>query len=113
MQQGWASTPTLHADPAERVKRLNFDELDRFAIQSLVENNLLELAMCDDAMVATAFAAVKLRGCCDAATRELAFKAIKREGMVLEGRGWTDPAERIEGLNQMAEALSRIAETCP
>lgn len=88
------------------------DVVDEPTVRHLIEHEPDALSVADDALIAVAFAAVKLRGCCDRQTRELALKAIERERLsaVVAGRGWTHAAQRIATLKQMADALKRMPE---
>ncbi len=87
--------------------------VDEGQVQLLFEKDPIAISVTDEAMIAAAFAAVKLRGCCDSETRELALNAIERErkSAVIIGRGWKYPSERLMKLDLIAESLRRLPES--
>lgn len=65
----------------------------------------------DDAVVALAFAELVFSGHASTQMGEAAIHCLQRQSLpeVLEFRGWSDPAERRERLQEMADVLQRAA----
>lgn len=84
-------------------------------IESLYHRDETALTVTDEAMIAVAFAAIKLRGCCDRVTRDLALNAIKRESVsaALSGQGKEDMSERIKKLDMMSDTLRNAPYDSP
>jgi len=80
-------------------------------IRWLMENEQIALDITNEAMIAGAFAAIKLRGCCDARTRELALAAIARERTMIEiaGDTWPHSGERLESLRIVEDVLVNLS----
>jgi len=92
---------------AWQISPIQQDALTESEVKSLITNDCIALSVTDDALIAAAFAAIKLRGCCDRATRELAIAAIEREriSIVLDMRDWKEPSERLRTLGVLRDAL--------
>ena len=95
---------------ARGIAPIDLHLVNENAVRSLYESDPITLTVTDDALIATAFAAVKMRGCCDRETREIALKAMERELLmaVLAGRSWTNGPERITQLNLLAQTLRKV-----
>jgi uncharacterized protein YfeS len=89
------------------IPRIDTAAVDEDAVSSMLANDALSVSINDDAIIAVAFAAIKLRGYCDPPTQELALTAIKRERMpvVIADRGWKYPGERVRSLDLIEKAL--------
>ena len=94
------------------IAEFDLNATDTGTVQQVIQGNPIALSVTDDAMIAVAFAAVKLRGCCDGETRKLALKAIAREQMteVFAERGWEIDDKRRATLDLMATTLTGIPE---
>lgn len=92
---------------------MNLRMSDAAAVLSLLEEDSFTLRTADEVMIAVAFAAVKLRGCCDRETRELAMLAIERERIPEMVSKWKDAGIRRSRLDQLARTLESIPETTP
>ena len=89
---------------------IDYEVVDEGSVQAILKADPIALAVNDEALIAVAFAAVKLRGCCDPETRQLALKAIERErSAVLVGQ-WQEDSERNATLGLMADTLRRMPE---
>jgi len=97
---------------AWQISPINQDALTESEVKPLIINDPIALSVTDDALIAAAFAAIKLRGCCDKPTRELAIAAIERErtSIVLNSRDWKEPSERLRTLGVLRDALSCAPE---
>lgn len=65
----------------------------------------------DDAVIAAAFSQVVLQGEASAQVAESAIRSLERQMLpeVLDFRGWSDPAQRIERCEAMIGALRRAS----
>lgn len=112
-----------HADkPAHRmahrllqswgIAEINRTTVDVTVVESILGSDPIALSVTDDALIAVAFAAAKIRGHCDSETRELANAAIERERMpsVLVDRGWTNPEERLRTLGIIRNQLGSLPD---
>ena len=84
--------------------------VDEDAVKALLQTDPVALAVTDEAMIAVAFAAVKVRGHCDRRTTELALKAIERERSAALVARWKGVSDRIAKLDLMADTLRRMPE---
>jgi uncharacterized protein YfeS len=83
------------------------------AVASIFEEDSFVLQTADEVMIAIAFAAVKLRGCCDRETRELALLAIARERIPEIVGEWQDSESRKSRLTLLARTLKKTPEAPP
>jgi uncharacterized protein YfeS len=98
---------------AWQIAPSDYRAVDEDAVKRMITNDPIALSVTDDAFIAGAFAAIKCRGCCEAATRDFALAAIERERMsaVIAGRGWKDPDERLRTLDLLRAALANSPNT--
>ncbi len=89
------------------IARIEYNAVDEITLDALLANDPDAVSVTDDALIAAAFASIKIRGCCDAETRQMSLNAIAREraAAVLESRGWKDGSERVRTLDLMSKAL--------
>lgn len=86
--------------------------VDRAAVAALLQRDPSALSVTDEAMIAAAFAAMKLRGSCDAETRALALSAIERQRIAeaIADGGPHDAAEHLRRLDLLAATLRKSGE---
>jgi uncharacterized protein YfeS len=94
------------------IAPMEFGAVDEEDVRRVLATDPIALSVTDDALVAVAFASIKLRGRCDAQTRGYALAALARQRTpaVLTDRGWEDPAERLRTLDLMLNALEKAPE---
>jgi uncharacterized protein YfeS len=93
-------------DPAHRmatallqtwgIARIDYRCVDEDAVSAMLAINSDAVIVTDEALIAAAFAAIKLRGFCDRQTRDFALFAIERErnaATLMADRGWKNPPE--------------------
>lgn len=80
---------------------------DENMVKELQTTDSIALDITDEAFIAVAFAAIKIRGYCDTETRELAVAAIKRERVLaaLYADRWEHSSRRIETLDLLEDTL--------
>ena len=97
------------------VGQMDYNLVDPTAVHLLMQDKTTDLLVANEAMIAVAFAAVKLRGCCDRKTKEIALNAIKRERLLAATgeRGLKNSSERVAALDMLASALERVPDSPP
>jgi uncharacterized protein YfeS len=86
--------------------------IDEGQVKALVTNDPIALDVTDQALIAAAFAVIKLRGCCDRRTREFALAAIVRERLVVatNAEHWKYATERLQTPDRLEGALLNSPE---
>lgn len=109
-----------HSDPVEflgkvlaevfEVPDAHWDVVEPERVRELLVESEYEVSARDDAVIAVAFGQLVLEGNVETEIRRRALSALLRQESpaVMEHRGWVSPAERIERLRRMREALIRL-----
>jgi uncharacterized protein YfeS len=94
------------------ISAFDLATVDRAAVAALLQDDPIALSVTDEAMIAAAFAAMKLRGSCDDETRALALSAIERQriGEAISDSGPHDSAEHLRRLDLLAATLRKSSE---
>jgi uncharacterized protein YfeS len=97
------------------INAIDYNAVDEASVRRMFSEDKIALSINDEAMIAVAFAAVKHRGCCDAETRELANKTIRREHTLLKimASEWPNASEAADTLDYLAKYLSKMPEHPP
>lgn len=89
--------------------------VEESAVQQLLKTNEMDVQVFNEAIIAAAFAAIKLRGDCDVETCRLARNAIVRERIAAAAapEDWTHREERLATLTKIEAALKRFLPSSP
>ena len=91
------------------VRGIDPDAADEESVRTMLRDEPTAFGVVNEAMVAAAFAALKLRGWCDNRTRELALRAVARERLsgALDGARASADADRVRKFALLEDALRR------
>lgn len=90
----------------------DYDQVDETGVKAMLEKDGWDVGRRDDLLIAAAFAEVKLRGCCNRVTKDLAFRALARQTLgVMQSFRTGEPSEGGgESFELMRETLMKVPE---
>ena len=88
---------------------IDWDVTDEEGVRKLAETKGTELSVCNEAMVALAFAAMKVKGECPTEVVDLALKALQRESYGFMEDGMEEKTQKLHGeaIGKMRAKLAR------
>lgn len=91
------------------IPAIDWSKVDEHSIRDMEKNDDISLKICDDAIIALAFALIKLLGKCDNDVRDMAVMAIKRELTLARLNGSAESTGPDKSLERMMAKLQEFS----